>query len=186
MDQSATRQSPPHAAPWRAGLYFVATPIGAARDITLRALDILASADVLAAEDTRTLRHLMEIHGVALGDRPLVAYHDHNDDSGAPAPAARAGRGQIGGLCLRGGHAAGRRPRVSTGPRGDCRGAMPVLAAPGASAVLCGADRLGPAQRPVPVRRLSPAGKPAREARSLRELAHGAGDADPLRIAQTR
>lgn len=64
--------------PLAPGLYFVATPIGAARDITLRALDILASADLIAAEDTRTARHLMEIHGVALGDRPVVAYHDHN------------------------------------------------------------------------------------------------------------
>jgi len=61
-----------------AGLYFVATPIGSARDITLRALDILASADVLAAEDTRTLRHLMQIHGVPLGERQILAYHDHN------------------------------------------------------------------------------------------------------------
>ncbi len=61
-----------------AGLYFVATPLGAARDITLRALDVLASADVLAAEDTRTLRHLMQLHGVAVGDRPVIAYHDHN------------------------------------------------------------------------------------------------------------
>ncbi|RKF16002.1 16S rRNA (cytidine(1402)-2'-O)-methyltransferase [Roseovarius spongiae] len=60
------------------GLYLVATPIGAARDITLRALDILGAADVLAAEDTRSLRKLMEIHGVALGQRPLIAYHDHN------------------------------------------------------------------------------------------------------------
>ncbi|WP_127901065.1 16S rRNA (cytidine(1402)-2'-O)-methyltransferase [Solirhodobacter olei] len=60
------------------GLYFVATPIGAARDITLRTLDILGQAEVLAAEDTRSLRHLMEIHGVALGGRPLLAYHDHN------------------------------------------------------------------------------------------------------------
>lgn len=66
------------------GLHFVATPIGAARDITLRALDILAGADVLAAEDTRTLRHLMEIHGVSLGDRPLVAYHDHNGEAVRP------------------------------------------------------------------------------------------------------
>jgi 16S rRNA (cytidine1402-2'-O)-methyltransferase len=64
--------------PLSAGLYLVSTPIGAARDITLRALDILANADVLAAEDTRTLRHLMEIHGVKLGGRPMVAYHDHN------------------------------------------------------------------------------------------------------------
>lgn len=61
-----------------AGLYFVATPIGSARDITLRALDILASADVLVAEDTRTLRHLMQIHGVPLGTRQVLAYHDHN------------------------------------------------------------------------------------------------------------
>ena len=61
-----------------AGLYFVATPLGAARDITLRALDVLASADVLAAEATRTLKHLMQLHGVALGDRHVIAYHDHN------------------------------------------------------------------------------------------------------------
>lgn len=68
----------------QAGLYFVATPIGSARDITLRALDVLASADVLAAEDTRSLRRLLEIHGVPLGDRPLLSYHDH---SGAKARA---------------------------------------------------------------------------------------------------
>lgn len=64
--------------PLPAGLIFVATPIGAARDITLRALDVLAGADVLAAEDTRTLRKLMEIHGVDLRGRPLVALHDHS------------------------------------------------------------------------------------------------------------
>lgn len=60
------------------GLYFVATPIGTARDITLRALDILASADVLAAEDTRSLRKLMEIHGVPLDGRRVLSYHDHS------------------------------------------------------------------------------------------------------------
>ena len=60
------------------GVYLLATPIGTARDITLRALDILASADVLVAEDTRSLRKLMEIHGVPLGDRPVLSYHDHN------------------------------------------------------------------------------------------------------------
>lgn len=67
-----------------AGLYIVATPIGTARDITLRALDTLASADVLAAEDTRTLRHLMQIHGIPLNERPLIAYHDHNGASVRP------------------------------------------------------------------------------------------------------
>ncbi|HMO08667.1 MAG TPA: 16S rRNA (cytidine(1402)-2'-O)-methyltransferase [Paracoccaceae bacterium] len=60
------------------GLHLVSTPIGNARDITLRALDTLASADVLAAEDTRTLRHLMDIHGVPLRGRRVLAYHDHN------------------------------------------------------------------------------------------------------------
>ncbi|WP_282092341.1 16S rRNA (cytidine(1402)-2'-O)-methyltransferase [Epibacterium ulvae] len=60
------------------GLYFVATPIGTARDITLRALDILASCDLIAAEDTRSLRKLLEIHGVPLAGRQVVAYHDHS------------------------------------------------------------------------------------------------------------
>ncbi|MEM9432556.1 MAG: 16S rRNA (cytidine(1402)-2'-O)-methyltransferase [Pseudomonadota bacterium] len=66
------------------GLYFVSTPIGTARDITLRALDILTSADMLAAEDTRSLRRLMEIHGVALAGRRIIAYHDHNGAQARP------------------------------------------------------------------------------------------------------
>lgn len=60
------------------GLHVVATPIGNARDVTLRGLDVLRGADVIAAEDTRTARRLMDLHGVALGGRPLIAYHDHN------------------------------------------------------------------------------------------------------------
>jgi len=64
--------------PLTPGLYLVATPIGSARDITLRALDVLAGADVIAAEDTRTTRKLMDIHGIALAGRPLIAYHDHS------------------------------------------------------------------------------------------------------------
>jgi 16S rRNA (cytidine1402-2'-O)-methyltransferase len=67
------------------GLHFVATPIGSARDITLRALDVLGAANVIAAEDTRTARRLMEIHGVPLAGRKVIAYHDHSTAS------ARAG-----------------------------------------------------------------------------------------------
>lgn len=66
------------------GLYLVATPIGTARDITLRALDVLNTAEVLAAEDTRTLRHLMDIHGIPLRGRRIIAYHDHNEERLSP------------------------------------------------------------------------------------------------------
>ena len=76
------------------GLYFVATPIGTARDITLRALDILANADVIAAEDTRSMRKLMEIHGIALGNRPLLAYHDHNGKTMRPRLLEQLGTGK--------------------------------------------------------------------------------------------
>ncbi|WP_420819257.1 16S rRNA (cytidine(1402)-2'-O)-methyltransferase [Pacificoceanicola onchidii] len=76
------------------GLYLVATPIGNARDITLRALDILRDADVLAAEDTRSLRRLMDIHGIALGERPLIAYHDHNGAKARPRILAALEAGQ--------------------------------------------------------------------------------------------
>lgn len=64
--------------PLAPGLIFVGVPIGTARDITLRALDVLASADRLAAEDTRSLRKLMEIHGVPLDGRRIETFHDHS------------------------------------------------------------------------------------------------------------
>jgi len=67
--------------PLSAGLYLCAVPIGNARDITLRTLDILASADVIASEDTRSTRKLMEIHGLSAGKRPMVAYHDHSGEA---------------------------------------------------------------------------------------------------------
>ncbi|MEL7126176.1 MAG: 16S rRNA (cytidine(1402)-2'-O)-methyltransferase [Pseudomonadota bacterium] len=60
------------------GLWFVGVPIGTARDITLRALDVLASAEVLAAEDSRSLRKLMDIHGVPLDGRRIDVLHDHS------------------------------------------------------------------------------------------------------------
>lgn len=58
-------------------LYVVATPIGNLEDITLRALRVLAEADIVAAEDTRHSRVLLSRHGI---ERPLVALHEHNED----------------------------------------------------------------------------------------------------------
>src|SRR5205085_12145919 len=63
-----------------AGLYVAATPIGNLGDITLRALQMLAGADLVACEDTRVTRKLLDHYGIAT---PLAPYHDHN------APVAR-------------------------------------------------------------------------------------------------
>ena len=81
------------------GLYLVSTPIGNARDITLRALDVLAGADVLAAEDTRVLRKLLDIHGIPLAGRPLIAHHDHSDAAARAGLVALVRSGKAVALC---------------------------------------------------------------------------------------
>lgn len=81
------------------GLYLVATPIGTARDITLRALDVLNSADLLAAEDTRTLRHLLGIHGVPLRNRRIIPCHDHNEARQSTALIAAFEQGKSVAYC---------------------------------------------------------------------------------------
>lgn len=119
-----------------AGLYFIATPIGAARDITLRALDLLTSADILAAEDTRSLRHLMEIHGVALRDRPLVAYHEHNNDQALPRLLGAIAAGKSVLYASEAGTPLISDPGFQLSRAAIAEG-YSVLSAPGASALLC-------------------------------------------------
>jgi 16S rRNA (cytidine1402-2'-O)-methyltransferase len=72
------------------GLYITATPIGNARDITLRALDVLKGCDLIAAEDTRVTAKLLAIHGIS---RPLTAYNDHNGPTERPKLIGRLKRG---------------------------------------------------------------------------------------------
>src|SRR4051794_15628296 len=62
------------APPLAPGLHLVATPIGNLRDITLRALEVLAGADLIACEDTRVSRKLLDHYGITT---PLTPYHDH-------------------------------------------------------------------------------------------------------------
>ena len=68
----------------RSGLYLVATPIGTASDISLRALDLIKNANVLVAEDTRNLRILMKIHDIKLDGRAMISYHDYNGEEQRP------------------------------------------------------------------------------------------------------
>lgn len=72
-------------------LYIVATPIGNLRDITLRALDILKTVDLVAAEDTRTTGGLLAAHGIAAR---LVACHEHNERTAAAELVARLQEGR--------------------------------------------------------------------------------------------
>ena len=117
------------------GLHLVSTPIGAARDITLRGLDLLAGADVLAAEDTRSLRRLMEIHGVPLKGRPLIAYHDHNGAQVRPRLIALLAEGKSIAYASEAGTPLVADPGFQLA-RAAIAAGHSVLAAPGASAVL--------------------------------------------------
>lgn len=121
--------------PIEPGLHLVAVPIGAARDITLRALDLLAGADVLAAEDTRSLRRLMDIHGIALGNRPLVPYHDHNGPAARPRLLAALRDGKSVAYASEAGTPLLADPGFQLGVETRAAG-IPVRAAPGASALL--------------------------------------------------
>jgi 16S rRNA (cytidine1402-2'-O)-methyltransferase len=114
------------------GLYLVATPIGNLRDVSLRALEILAAADVIACEDTRVTRKLTAHYAIAT---PLTPYHDHNAATALPKLMARLAQGASVALVSDAGT-----PLVSDPGYRLVRAAQaaghPVTTAPGASAVL--------------------------------------------------
>ncbi len=116
------------------GLYVTATPIGNARDITLRALDVLKTVDLIVAEDTRVTAKLLAIHGIS---QPLSAYNDHNAAKERPRLLARLRDGARIALVSDAGT-----PLVSDPGFKLVRAAIeegyPVHAIPGASAVLTG------------------------------------------------
>ena len=72
-------------------LYIVATPIGNLEDITLRALRVLKEVDLIAAEDTRHSKKLLNHYGIAT---PLISYHAHNQESRGPELIRRLLDGQ--------------------------------------------------------------------------------------------
>ena len=117
-----------------AGLYIVATPIGNARDITLRALDILKGCSVSAAEDTRVTSKLLAIHGIS---KPMVPYNDHNGPDMRPKLLARLERGEAVALVSDAGTPLFSDPGYKLAREVIAAG-MNVVALPGASAVLTG------------------------------------------------
>src|SRR5437870_7781702 len=114
------------------GLHVVATPIGNLGDMTLRAIEVLAAADVIACEDTRVTRKLTDRYGIAT---PLTPYHDHNAAAARPKLLARLAAGEAVALVSDAGT-----PLISDPGFKLVRAARdaghPVVAAPGASAAL--------------------------------------------------
>jgi 16S rRNA (cytidine1402-2'-O)-methyltransferase len=120
------------APPLPAGLYLVATPIGNLRDITVRALEVLAAADLIACEDTRVTRKLLDHYGIAT---PLTAYHEHNAAQARPKLIARLGAGAAIALVSDAGTPLVSDPGYKLVREARAAGAG-VTALPGASAVL--------------------------------------------------
>jgi 16S rRNA (cytidine1402-2'-O)-methyltransferase len=108
------------------------TPIGNLRDITLRALDCLREADVIACEHTRHTRTLLDRFDI---QTPLVSFHEHNEPAGARELVARIGQGAVVALVSDAGM-----PLVSDPGYALVQGALaarlPVEVLPGASAPL--------------------------------------------------
>jgi 16S rRNA (cytidine1402-2'-O)-methyltransferase len=114
------------------GLYVVATPIGNLGDVTLRALQALAGADLIACEDTRVTRKLLDRYVITT---PLTPYHEHNAAKARPGLLRRLAEGAAMALVSDAGT-----PLISDPGFKLVRAAQdaghPVTALPGASAVL--------------------------------------------------
>jgi 16S rRNA (cytidine1402-2'-O)-methyltransferase len=114
------------------GLYLVATPIGNLGDITLRALQVLAAADVICCEDTRVTRKLLDHYAIAT---PLTPYHEHNAASVRPKILARLAAGDAVAMVSDAGTPLISDPGYKLAREASEAG-QAVTAVPGASAVL--------------------------------------------------
>src|ERR1700724_2711688 len=114
------------------GLHVVATPIGNLRDITLRALETLAAADLIACEDTRVTRKLIDHYGITT---PLAPYHEHNAAQARPKIMARPAPGAAVALVSDAGAPLISDPGFKLAREAGAAGHA-VTALPGASAVL--------------------------------------------------
>ena len=121
------------------GLYLVATPIGNAADITLRALALLSHADLVACEDSRVTGPLLKRYGI---DTPLFPYHEHNAAKVRPQLIEKLKAGAVIALVSDAGTPLVNDPGYKL-VRACIEEALPVTALPGASAVLAGLSLSG-------------------------------------------
>ncbi|MBX9822820.1 16S rRNA (cytidine(1402)-2'-O)-methyltransferase [Afipia birgiae] len=121
--------SAPKAAP---GLYLVATPIGNLGDITLRALETLAGVDIVACEDTRITRRLIERFSITA---TLKQYHEHNAEQARPKILEALARGSSIALVSDAGTPLISDPGFKLVREVSAAG-FPVIALPGPSSVL--------------------------------------------------
>jgi len=113
-------------------LYVVATPIGNLNDITLRALEVLKSVDVIAAEDTRHSGNLLKHFEIR---KPLVSYHEHNEAMRAAELVERLAAGENVGLITDAGMPGLSDPGARLVRKCIERG-LPYTIVPGVSAIL--------------------------------------------------
>ena len=115
------------------GIYLVGTPIGNMEDVTLRALRVLAQADVLACEDTRVTRKLFARHGIS-APKTLVACNDHNERTVAKHLVKMAADGRVVVYCSDAGMPGVSDPGFTLVREENAQG-VPVDVIPGPSAV---------------------------------------------------
>lgn len=126
-------------APLAPGLYLVATPIGNLRDITLRALDVLNEADLIACEDTRVTGRLLSHFGINTAKTP---YHDFSDDTARQRLLDMLGKGQSIALVSDAGSPLIADPGYKL-VRDAAEAGHPVIPVPGPSAMIAGVSASG-------------------------------------------
>lgn len=122
------------AEPLAGGLYIVATPIGNLGDMTVRAVTTLARADAILCEDTRVSRTLLERYAI---ERPLRAFHEHNEDAEQARVLAELAEGRAIALISDAGTPLLSDPGFKL-VRAAVAAGHPVTALPGPSAILTG------------------------------------------------
>jgi 16S rRNA (cytidine1402-2'-O)-methyltransferase len=120
-------------------LYLVGTPIGNVEDLSPRAIRVLGAVDLIAAEDTRHTRQLLQRFGV---QRPLLSYHDHNKNERTPDLIARL-RAGVSVAVVSDAGSPGISDPAFTLVRAAAAAELPVVPVPGPSSALCALEVSG-------------------------------------------